>query len=422
MSLLSIALRNLLMRKLQTFITILVVAVGVAMSLSVLVLSKGVQDGIGDASDPYGMLVGSKGSANQLVFNTIYLMDNPLSNLPLSYFESLKKDERIQSAVPFALGDNYQGFRMVGTDEGFFELRAKPKEPPYFQLAEGRVFKEPFEAVLGSRTAEETGLRIGDEFRSSHGVVQAVEEDGSHAKNPYTVVGILADKGVPADKGIYVNMASYWISHDQLEVLDEHAEDEHAEEAVAEGDGHAHEDEPGVTAVLVKPDSYMNLMKLYQEINNGVEAQAVFPGQVLAKVFDMLGTGEDALKAISYVILGLAGLTVVLSLIGSNLERRRQVAIMRTIGASRLSVFAIVVLESFWIVLIGIALGFAGGYALSAAIAAAVMNQSTFIVRIAFDPGHLWIVPIVSGIGIAAGLLPALNAFRIEVAKHLNPS
>ena len=127
MSLLNIAWRNLSNRKLQTSITILVIAIGMAMTLSVSMLSSGVKEGIAEASKPYGMLVGSKGSANQLVFNTIYLMDTPLANMPLSYVEQIQQDERVERAVPFALGDNYRGYRIVGTTEQFFELRSSPK-------------------------------------------------------------------------------------------------------------------------------------------------------------------------------------------------------------------------------------------------------------------------------------------------------
>src|SRR5690606_35836038 len=108
MSLVKIAWRNLSNRKLQTSITILVIALGIAMTLSVMMISTGIKSGIAEASKPYGMLVGSKGSANQLVFNTIYLMDTPLANLPLSYVERLQEDERVNFAVPFALGDNYK--------------------------------------------------------------------------------------------------------------------------------------------------------------------------------------------------------------------------------------------------------------------------------------------------------------------------
>lgn len=399
MPLLNIAWRNLQNRRLQTYITIFVIAIGISMTLSVSMLSSGIKDGIAEASKPYGMLVGSKGSANQLVFNTIYLMDTPLANMPYSYVEQIQQDDRVERAVPFALGDNYRGYRIVGTSEQFFELRSSPADSPYFQLAEGRIFGEPFEAVIGQKVAAATGLAIGDTFVSGHGVVEAIEEDHSHAEHPYTVVGILSEKGVPADMGIYVPMESYWISHDQ-----------HALEA---------EGERGVTSLLVQPDSYIHLMQLYSEINNGTEAQAVFPGQVLAKVFDMMGSGEQVWTYISYVVLGMTVLTILLFLYNSTLEKRRHMAIMRAIGAGRWRIFTIVILESAWVVALGSLLGIGLSFAISSLASMLISQQSTLSVILSFSWDYAVIIASVCAIGIVAAVLPAVSAYRTEIAKHI---
>ncbi len=416
MSLINMAWRNIMIRKIQTIITLIIVAVGVAMTLSTLIMASGLKEGIVEASKPYGMIVGSKGSANQLVFNTIFLMDTPLGNLPLSFYESLKTDERVKQAVPFALGDNYKGYRLVGTTGEFFELRNKPKDPPYFQLLEGSFFEHPFEVVIGRKAAEATGLQIGDTFHSGHGVVQALEEDDSHAQHPYTVVGILEKTNAPADLGIYVSMESYWISHGQMEGLEEHEEDAHEESEVHE----EHEEEQGVTAVLVNPNGYIGLMQLYQEINNGSQAQAVFPGQVLAKVFDMMGNGELVLQYISYVVIGMAALTIFLSLYSSTLERRRSIAILRTLGAQRKSIFAIVLLESFLVVSVGSLIGLALSYVVSAGITSIISGQSTIAIALTFSWDHISVIFIVCLIGIIAGIIPAILAYRTEVVKSLN--
>ncbi|WP_159883427.1 ABC transporter permease [Paenibacillus puerhi] len=414
MSLLSIAWRNLINRKIQTIVTIVVIAVGVAMTLSVFQLTSGIKEGIANASEPYGLLVGSKGSANQLVFNTIYLMDTPLGNLPHSYFEKLNNDPRIQTAVPFALGDNFKGFRLVGTSEPFFELRVKPKDPPYFQLSEGRIFNEPYEAVLGSHVAETLKLKVGDEFVSSHGVVSSLDKNDTHSRNPYKIVGIMKSLKAPADKGIYVNMESYWISHGQ----GEHEEAEDKNDELAEND--EHENEHGVTAVLVKPNSYSDLMRLYQEINNSHEAQAVLPGQVLAKVFDMIGSGEALLRAISYIILAMAGFTILLSLYSSALERRRTIAILRSIGAEQSTVFGIVLLEFVIVVFLGAIAGLGLAFLVSYTLAYFVGEQSSINLSVKFTIEQLWLLLAVCLAGSAAGMVPAIKAYRTEVVKYLN--
>ncbi len=428
MSLLSMAIRNLMARKVQTALTAAVVLIGIAVTLAVLILSGGVRGGIERASEPFGLLIGSKGSANQLVFNTIFLMDRPLDNLSHAYYEKLAENDEVQTAVPFALGDQYRGFRIVGTSPDFFDLRGRPADPPYFNLREGKLFSGPFQAVIGAEVASREGLNVGDRFVSEHGVVVSAEPD-EHADHPYEVVGILKPVAAPSDQGIYVSMDSYWISHEHGH---EHEEEggaadggqepsSTAEASSAPGPALSDEDEAarGVTAVLVKPKSYIGLMKLYQQTNAGKEAQAVLPGQTLAKLFDMLGSGEQALRSIGYVILGMAGLTVCLSLYGSAMERRRSVAILRAIGAGRRHVMAIVLLESSIVMLLGCALGIAGAYGLSAVLSGYIGSRVSIAVPVGFQWSHLGIAGIVLAAGIAAGLIPALAAYRAETARYL---
>ncbi|MCP3773015.1 ABC transporter permease [Paenibacillus sp. MZ04-78.2] len=402
MSLLHMAWRNLMNRRVQTLITVIVVSIGVAMTLSIMMLSAGIKQGIVKASEPFGMIVGSKGSANQLVFNTIFLMDNPLANISLNYYRTLENDPRVTQAVPFALGDNYKGFRLVGTTPSFFALKGKPSDPPYFQLAAGRLFDKPFEAVLGAKVAKEIGLKVGDQLISGHGVAKSLQHDEGHKDYPYTVVGILNSVSAPSDQGIYVSMDSYWVSH------------EHA------GEQKHDEDEHGVTAALVKPRSYVDLMKMYQEINQGKEAQAVFPGQVIAKIFDMMGSGEQILKYISYVVLGMAGLTVVLALYGSTVERRRTVAILRAIGAGRSAVVTIVLLESVLVVVFGCALGTALGGGLTWLLSDYIGSQISVTVAVAYSWDVAAVIGGVALLGMFAGILPAISAYRTETARYLH--
>ncbi|MGN7457516.1 ABC transporter permease [Paenibacillus pasadenensis] len=427
MSLFSMAWRGLMARRAQTLITAAVVMIGLSVTLAVLLLSSGARQGIERASEPFGLLIGSKGSANQLVFNTIFLMDKPLANLSYAYYERLAADPEIRTAVPFALGDQYRGRRLVGTTPAFFGLSARPADPPYFKLREGRLFDQPFEAVVGAEVAARDGLRIGDTFVSEHGVAASAEPD-EHGEHPYTVVGILERLHAPSDQGIYVSMESYWQSHD-------HGADEAAaggeahvvENAVGGGEAHADEspeDEAahGVTAILVKPNSYIGLMKLYQQTNAGEEAQAVLPGQTLAMLFDMMGSGEQALRGIGWVLLGMAGLTVCLSLYSSAVERRRSVAILRSLGAGRRQVMAIVLLESALMTGLGCALGVLGAYGLAAALAGYARSHVSIALPLGFDWSSIGLAALVLAAGIVSGLAPAIGAYRTETARHLSPS
>jgi putative ABC transport system permease protein len=414
MNLLQMAWRNLMNRLVQTWITVIVVVVGISLTLAIMMISGGVKDGIVRASEPYGMIVGSKGSANQLVFNTIFLMDNPLANLSQEYYRSLTQDSRVTLAVPFALGDNFKGFRIVGTEPSFFTLKATPASPDYFKLRSGRIFGKPFEAVIGSRVAHETGLKVGDTFISGHGVARTAEQE-EHTEHPFTVVGILSSVSAPSDQGIYVSMDSYWINHEA------HGDGHGAAAAVASaGEDDDHGDEQGVTAVLVKPKSYTDLLKMYQEINHGKDAQAVFPGQVVAKIFDMMGSGQEILTFVSFIVLGMAGLTIILALYGSTLERRRSVSILRAIGAGRSSIVVIVLLESALVVILGCVLGLLFGSVLTWELCRYLGTRMSISIPIHYTGDMVSVLAGVGLLGIAAGIVPAVSAYRTETARYLN--
>lgn len=400
MSLVKIAWRNVANRKWQTWITALVIALGLSMTMSVALLAAGFRHALAEASKPYGMLVGSKGSANQLVFNTIYLMDAPLANLPLSFVRTLETDERVRRTVPFAMGDNYRGYRIVGTNGEFFAMRASPADPPAFRVAEGRPFERPFEAVVGHRAAQAAGLRVGDTFTSGHGVLESIEEDHTHADHVYTVVGVLAKSGLPADQGIFVPLESYWISH---------------------GEHLLAEEERGVTSLLVEPDSYMHLMQLYADINRGPVAQAVFPGQVLAGLFDMMGNGEAVWAYASHLVTGMTLLAILLFLSNATLEKRRSIAILRAIGAGRRRIFLMVMLETAWLLALGTLLGVALTAAVSLAGSRLIADMSTLSLKLSFPQEALFATGLVWALGLAAAVLPAFIAYRTEAARHLAP-
>ncbi len=205
---LKIAWRNLLSRPVQTLVTITRDGAG------------GGAGGDGDpsqrwpaarhhpcASDPFGVLVvGAKGSSQQLVLSTLLLQGLPVGNIDGHIFAELRDDPRVALAVPVAMGDNVGGARIIGTDRRFFELRPSLQEPPAFQLAEGRSFDADFEAVLGSRAAAELRLAIGDRFRPQHGVTRGLESD-THAE-VHTVVGILQPSNTPFDNAVLTRVDS----------------------------------------------------------------------------------------------------------------------------------------------------------------------------------------------------------------------
>jgi putative ABC transport system permease protein len=410
---LKIAWRDLSTRRVTTLVAVAVISVAIALSVAVTHLNDALQRGIVRASDPFGMLVvGAKGSAQQLVMSTLLLQGVPVGNIPHTIHEALLEDEHVALAVPLAMGDNYGGSRIIGTDERFFELAPGVGEPSSFQLQEGRLFEADFEAVVGSRAAREQDLAIGDSFSPAHGVEAGLEED-VHEQAEHVVVGILRPSNTAFDGAILTSVSSVNAVHG----AHAHDEDEAHEDE-------AHEDEEGlvVTAVLVRPTGFAEANLLWQDFYSGTEAQAVFPGAELGGIFDLLDQAQELLLGVGWLAALMAALTLFLAVFSAGAARERLLAIMRALGASRFSVSRVVLLESMLIALVGAILGRVLGYGVAVALAGQIAGDSAVPVSIAYLPSlevWLWLLPL--AVGLVAGAIPAWQAYRSNVLERLYP-
>jgi putative ABC transport system permease protein len=408
MSLTAIAFRNLVNRALQNGLTVLVVGIAVALALTVVLLSEGVQRGINRAAEPYDLLIGGKGNAQQLVLNTVLLQGEPLPNIPYDVYEKLQKDPGLTAVVPFGYGDNYRSYKIIGTREQFFQFRNRPNDPPYFQLGQGRLFTKPFEAVIGSEVARKLGLALNQTFQAGHGEAEALpgeEVHDEHERRPYSVVGVLKPTNSPADLGIYVDIESYWQIHE-----------------VSPDDASTR----AITVLLVKPRTFPNdLYRVQQQVNSGrlgLEAQAVIPYQELYNLNRLVGQGQQLLSFVAYIALGLAGATIFLSLYGAIVERRRDLAVLRALGAGRSRVFALVLLESGFVTGLGLLLGLGLGHLAAWLISLAIRDANAVQIILGFSVYELWLMAGVALLGLSAGLLPALSAYRVEASRYLAPT
>lgn len=391
--LLRIAWRDLIQKSLQHSLTVVVAAVAIGLSLAVMLTASSVRQGMVYASQPFDMIVGAKGSPAQLIFNTIFLQDVPIGNIPNPIYQELLRDQRVEQVIPFAFGDNYRGFRIVGSTVDIFQLRPTLKEPPIFKLKEGRFFAKEHEAVLGAVVAGKFKMTVGDKFKASHGVIAALE-DHKHDEE-YVVVGILEPMNRPYDTGIFTSLETVWEIH-----------------------GHESED---VTALMVKPKDYVGLMQMYQEMNSGREVQAAFPGKVMADVFDMLGQSETVMTVISYIVMAMALLTVVISLYWSVLDRSRENAILRAISAGRWDILKVILIESAMIIFVSSILGMIIGHFISYGVSAYMRSMTAVYAPVSFMIQEVGMVVVFALLGIIVSLLPAINAYRTDVAKNLLP-
>jgi len=455
---LKISWRNLLNRPVQTLVTIIVIALALALAVTVTHLNDALQRGIIRASDPFGVLVvGAKGSSQQLVLSTLLLQGVPVGNIDGHIYAELNADPRVTLAVPIAMGDNVGGARIIGTDRRFFELRATQQAAPAFQLAAGRLFETDFEAVLGSRAAATLGLHLGERFQPQHGVEHGLEGD-NHA-DIHTVVGILQPSSTPFDNAAFTTVDSVILMHTehapaQLAAAEgaaistesgAHAEaaetDEHAAEQNDADQAHATEDEHSasgeqgadhdhehvasgrVTAVLVQPTGFIEANELWRDFYTGTEAQAVFPGRELGSLFDLLNQGQEILIVVGYLAAMMAALTLFLAIYSATESRQHLLAILRGVGASRRTVVLVVVIETILMALLGAVFGRALGYGAAILIATEIMRRSAIPISITYLGNLelvLWLAPLL--LGGLAGLLPAWQAYRVNVIEKLFPS
>lgn len=401
-----IAWRNLLAKPVQSGLTVLIVAAAISMLVLVALLSAGTHNGLVRATEPFDLIVGAKGSPNQLVLNTVFLQDAPIGNVSHEIYEELSANPLAASAIPLAFGDNYRGYTIVGSGSGIFQHQPKSGQGEWLQLTAGRPFALPFEAVVGAKAAQKLGLKLGDEFKSAHGLIP-----GGHTHDqPYHVVGILQAVNGPYDQAILVPIESIWLAHEKHDPK---------AEAVVTADNHEHEHEHDVTAILVKPKGYSEAMRLYQQFQGEPGAQIVFPAQVIVQLFAILGQGEYLLKTVAYAIIVLGLMIMALSVYWSALSRVHDQAILRALGASARDIFAVIMAESAFITILGVTVGILTGHGIYSLLVQAMESKTAIVLTAAVTPEEVYIV--IGGIlfGTLAGLIPAMLIYRTEVAQYL---
>jgi putative ABC transport system permease protein len=393
MTILTVALKYLRGRLLASTLTAVSIALGVSLVVASVLLARGIKEGFIAGATDYNLVVGAKGSPTQLVLSVVFRMDLATPNIEYTIYRDLQQDPRVETAVPIGLGDAYRGFRYVATNNTYFA--ASPWRRKTFALAAGRFFaddpqSEPtYEVLLGAEAARSTGLQIGDRFY----------EGEEMAEYPLTVAGILGPTHSADDRAIFLSLPSYWGMNE-----------------VARGMA-----VKPLTAVLIRPKRMSDLPSLHRELNVAAETQAVLPSGVLLTIFNMMAVAEDVLRMILAIVGIIVLLYVFVSMYSATTERRREIATMRALGARRATILGIVLAECAVLATVGGIGGIIGGHAV-AYLAGSLLGSSGLVTnpfRVdVFEPAVLAGVIL---LGTLAGLLPAVLAYRTEVAENLAP-
>jgi putative ABC transport system permease protein len=337
-----------------------------------------------------------------------------------------------KSAIPLSLGDSHRGYRIVGTNTGFIDLYAA-------KFADGKLFEENMEVVVGATVAKNLNIKLADEFKSSHGLIEdenLVHEDAA----PFKVVGILEKTGSVIDQLIVTKTQSIWAVHDEhdheADESTEHDEAEHNHDEAGHEHEHDHEhdeaehsedllltsyEDKSITSLLVKfKGRNIQALNMARNINENTNFQAATPAIEINRLYTLLGVGEEALKAMALLIIFVSGLSIFISLFSSLRERKYELAVMRTLGARPGFLFQLIIFEGIIIAVLGYFCGIALSHGSMVLLADFLEKSYRYDFSAAiFLKEEIYIFGGSLVIGIIAAIIPAFQASKTDIHATL---
>ena len=407
-----IAWKNTWFKPLNTVLSIILLTASVEIISLLILLQKQFEKQFSSNIDGVDLVIGAKGSPMQLILSSVYQMDAPTGNINYKDAQVWMKHPFVKTAIPLAFGDNYRGFRIVGTTNEYLKKYEA-------EIISGAMFTKNFEVVLGSEVAHKMNIKVGDKFFGSHG---DAEEGEVHDEYAYVVKGIASPTGKVIDNLILTNIESVWAMH--------HHEEDGAATAIHEhedGDNHQHEEahnheaDHEITAVLIKLKNKMGFILWPRLIAQNTKMQAASPAIEINRLFSLFGIGLEALQYLAYGIMLISGISIFIALYNTLKERKYEFALMRVSGASRSQLLILVLFESILLCIIGFVLGTIVGrlglYFISTS------TEENY--KMAFNPfefageeeGILFLTTIF--VGLIAALIPAVKAYRLNISKTL---
>ena len=409
MSILKLIWNYLTARKLNTILNVLLLSLGISIVTILILFKNQLGEKIASTSKGIDLVVGAKGSPLQLILCSVFHIDFPTGNIKLSDAEKLAKHRLVKSAIPLALGDSYKGYRIVGTNRQYVNLYSA-------ELATGAWWSNDLEVTIGSVVASMTKMKVGDMFESAHGLTK----DGhAHEENKYVVTGILKSAGTVIDNLILTNVGSIWKVHE------EPASDSLVAAKLLTPSGLVPTVEAGdslreITSLLIKYKNPIAAIQLPRIINTQTNMQAASPAFETARLFTLLGIGIEALMGFAYVLIVISGLSIFIALYNSLKERRYDLAIMRSMGASRSLLFRAVVLEGSILTFMGATIGMVLGHLLLGIFILVIgEGQKIGLTTFVFYSEEMIVLGGSIFLGVICSLIPAIEAYRTDIHKVL---
>jgi putative ABC transport system permease protein len=450
-----LAWKNLWFKPLNTILSLVLLTASVAIISLLILLQEQFEKQFSSNIDGVDLVLGAQGSPLQLILSSVYQVDAPTGNIDYKEAQVWMNHPFVETAIPLAFGDNYRGFKIVGTTPDYLKKYTAT-------LSEGKVFEKNFEVVIGSEIAKKLNIKLGDKFYGTHG---DAEEGHVHEEYAYVVTGIASPTGKVIDNLILCTVESVWEMHSghdhggeshsdeenpphgevghihvdgdeddhAAHVHDENCNHEHDDEVVEnpahgeeghvhqEGDEHDHDEAKEITAVLIKFKNKMGIISWPRMIAQNTKMQAALPAIEINRLFSLFGIGLQALQYLAYGIMLISGISIFIALYNRLKERKYEFALLRVSGASRFQLLGLVLFESLLLCIVGFLFGtLFGRLALIM-----ISNTTDEEFKMAFNPftiiwekeGILFLVTIF--VGVLAAVIPAVKAYRLNISKTL---
>ena len=411
---LTLAWKSVRNRKVTAMLTVMTVAISVILLLGVERIRTQAKTSFANTISGTDLIVGGRSGQINLLLYSVFRIGNATNNIDWKSYQEFSQHRSVEWAIPISLGDSHKGFRVMGTNHAYFEHYKYGKKQP-IEFAKGHEFNGLFETVIGSEVAKKLGYHIGSEIIIAHGISDV--GFSRHDKLPFKVVGILSPTGTPVDKTVHVSLEAIEAIHvgwesganlgnnpsaNQLEMMQFRPKQ--------------------ITAMLLGLKSKIQTFALQRQINDYTQEplSAILPGVALHELWGMMSVAEQALMTVSgfVVVAGLLGMLS--SLLTSLQERRREMAILRAMGARPRHIFSLLVLEASALTLIGLVIGTASLYVLLAAIGPII--QQNYGINLELNPLSVYewgLLVAVQFAGSIIGLIPAFRAYRQSLSDGM---
>ena len=411
MNIFKLSIKNIISKPLSSILSLALLIFGIGIISLLLQLNSLIKTQMDNNLKGIDMVVGAKGSPLQLILSAVYHIDSPTGNISFEDAKKIKNNRMVGSSIDLLYGDNYKGYRIVGTEEKFLELyNAKIKE--------GRKWNNPLEVVVGSKIHTKLNISIDDELISSHGLRETGEQ---HSDQLFKVVGLLEPSNSVIDQLIVTSPESIWDLHDDHDHDEEHEHDHDEEHEHDHDEEHEHDhDDKEITAMLIKFKSPMNIIQFPRQINENTNLQAAVPSYEISRLFKLFGFGIETLTYLAYLIIIVSGFSLFINLFNSMRERKYEMALIRTLGSSRRQLSMMIIFESLILTTVGFFIGLLVSR-LGVMFVSSLMEESLNYNLNSFGilNEELWLLVLSIFIGLVSSIIPALQVYNLNISETL---